>query len=109
VTELGGSRGGAATILTSLSGIKLRYTMRLQFSSEADKCTNNIAEYAATLLGLCKLRAISVERCILHTDSKVIACQIEKRMHCQRTYPREISSSGQKNENFFQGFHCGLH
>jgi hypothetical protein len=33
---------GAAIILTSPLGIKLRYTARLQFSKETDKCTNNI-------------------------------------------------------------------
>jgi ribonuclease HI len=48
----GAVRAGAAAILTSPSGIKLRYTTRLQFNSKADKCTNNIAEYEAILLGL---------------------------------------------------------
>jgi ribonuclease HI len=59
-------------------GIKLRYVARLQFSKETDKCTNNIVEYEAILLGLRKLRAIRVQRCILHTDSKVVIRQIEK-------------------------------
>jgi hypothetical protein len=36
---------GAAAILISPSGIKLRYATRLQFNNEVDKCTNNIAEY----------------------------------------------------------------
>jgi hypothetical protein len=71
----------AVAILTSPLGVKLRYATRLQFNSEADKCTNNIAEYEAILLGLRKLRAIGVQSCILHTDSKVVARQIE-RMHC---------------------------
>jgi ribonuclease HI len=79
VIELGGAAGaGTAAILTSPSGIKLRYAARLQFSNEANKCTNNIAEYEAILLGLHKLWAIGVQRCILHTDSKVVAGQIEK-------------------------------
>jgi hypothetical protein len=69
---------GAAAILISPSGIKLRYVVRLQFSNEADKCTNNIAEYEAILLGLRKLRAIGVETSTLPTDSKVVASQIEK-------------------------------
>jgi hypothetical protein len=42
---------GAATILTSLSRIKLHYAARLQFASETNKCTNNITEYEAILLG----------------------------------------------------------
>jgi hypothetical protein len=69
---------GAATILTSPSGIKLHCTGRLQFSSEANKCTNIIAEYEAILLGLRILRAIGVQRCILCTYSKVVIGQIEK-------------------------------
>jgi ribonuclease HI len=75
---LGAAWAGAAAILTSLSGIKLWYAVRMQFSNVVDKCTNNIIEYEAILLGLHKLRSISVQRCILHTDSKVVAGQIEK-------------------------------
>jgi ribonuclease HI len=48
----------AAAILISPSGIKLRYAERLQFNNKADKCTNNIVEYEAILLGLHKPRAI---------------------------------------------------
>jgi hypothetical protein len=66
------------TILTAPSGIKLRYVVRLQFSIKTDKCTNNIVEYEAIMLGLHKLRAIRVQMCIPRTDSKVITRQIEK-------------------------------
>jgi hypothetical protein len=69
---------GAVAILISPSRIKMRYAARLQFNNEADKCTNNITEYEAILLGLRKLRAIGVQRCILCIDSKVVAGQIEK-------------------------------
>jgi hypothetical protein len=48
----GAAGARVAVILTSPSGIKLSYTTRLQFNKEADKCTNNIAEYEAILLGL---------------------------------------------------------
>jgi ribonuclease HI len=74
----GAAGAGAVAIQTSPSGIKLRYTARLQFNNEADKCTKNIAEYETTLLGLQKLTTIGVQMCILHTDSKVVAGQIEK-------------------------------
>jgi ribonuclease HI len=63
----------AATILVSPSRIKLRYVARLQFTSEIDKCTDNIAEYEAILLSLCKLRAIGVQTCVLCMDSKVVS------------------------------------
>jgi hypothetical protein len=65
----GSTRAGVAAVLTSPSGIKLHYTVRLQFSGEIDKCTNNIAKYEAILLGLRKLRAIGVQTC----DSKVVS------------------------------------
>jgi ribonuclease HI len=51
----------------------LRYTTRFQFTNEADKCTNNIAEYETILLGLHKLRAIGVQTCTLCTYSNVVA------------------------------------
>jgi ribonuclease HI len=50
----------------------------LQFNNAIDKCTNNIAEYEAILLGLHKVRAIGVQRCTLRIDSKVAAGEIEK-------------------------------
>jgi ribonuclease HI len=52
------ARAKAVDILISPLGIKLRYVARLQFNNEADKCTNNIVEYKAILLGLRKLKAI---------------------------------------------------
>jgi hypothetical protein len=51
----GVSGAGAAAILISPSGIRLRYAPRLQFIAEADKCNNSIVEYKAVLLGLHKL------------------------------------------------------
>jgi ribonuclease HI len=71
------SGAGAAAILTSPSGVRLRYAARLRFTAEADKCSNNIAEYEAVLLGH-KLRAMGVQRCILKADFQVIGSQIEK-------------------------------
>lgn len=52
---------GIAAIITSPSGIKMRYATRLQFGNETDRCTNNIAEYKAVLLALRKLRALGVK------------------------------------------------
>jgi hypothetical protein len=46
---------GAASIITSPAGVKHRYVTRLSFALESDRCTNNIAEYEAVILGLCKL------------------------------------------------------
>jgi hypothetical protein len=46
---------GAATIITSPVGLKYRYVARLSFALESDKCTNNIPEFEAVILGLRKL------------------------------------------------------
>jgi ribonuclease HI len=65
-------------IITSPVGVKYRYAARLSFALESDRCTNNIAEYEVVILGLRKLRALGVTTCIIRTDSKVVASQIEK-------------------------------
>jgi ribonuclease HI len=57
----GVSGAGAAAILKSPSGIKMKYAARMQFKTQIDKCSNNIAEYEAILLGLCKLTALGVQ------------------------------------------------
>jgi ribonuclease HI len=64
---------GAATIITSPTGVKHRYAARLSFALESDRCTNNIAEYEAVILGLRKLKALGLTTCIIKIDSKVIA------------------------------------
>jgi hypothetical protein len=64
---------GAATIITSPTGVKYRYAACLSFTLESDRCSNNIAEYEAVILGLRKLRALGVTTCIVRTDSKVVA------------------------------------
>ena len=56
---------GAAAVITSLVGAKHRYAARLSFALESDRCTNNIAEYEAVILGLRKLRALGVTTCII--------------------------------------------
>jgi ribonuclease HI len=99
---VGGTR--AAAILISPSGIKLRYAARLQFNNEADKCTNNIAEYEAILLGLRKLRAIGVQRCTLRIDSKVVAGQIEKECIAREQTLERYLTLVRRMENHFKGF-----
>jgi ribonuclease HI len=55
--------------------IKIRtcYAVRLEF-----KCTNNIAEYKAVLLGLRKLKAMGIRRTVLKSDSQVITGHVDK-------------------------------
>jgi ribonuclease HI len=100
----GAAGAGAASILTSPLRIKLRYVERLQFNKEIDKCTNNIVEYEAILLGLRKLRAIGVQRCILRMDSNVVARKIEKECIARGPTLEKYLSLVRRMENFFKGF-----
>jgi ribonuclease HI len=70
---------GAASIITSPTGVKYRYAARLSFALESDICTNNIAEYEVIILGLRKLQALGVTTCIIKTDSKLVVGQLEKK------------------------------
>jgi ribonuclease HI len=72
--------------------------------AEADKCSNNIAVYKAVLLGLCKQRAMGVQRCILKTDSKVIASQIEKECIARDETLERYLVVVRWIERFFKGF-----
>jgi ribonuclease HI len=81
----------------------LRYAARLQFNNEADKCTNNIAEYETILLRLRKVRAIRVQRCTLRTDSKVVAGQIKKECIVREPTLKRYLALIRRMENYFKG------
>jgi ribonuclease HI len=100
----GTSGAGAAAILLSPSGITLRYVACLQFTTKIDKCSNNIAEYEAVLLGLCKLQAMGVQYCALKIDSKVIASQIEKECMARDATLERYLAIIQRMESNFKGF-----
>jgi ribonuclease HI len=82
----------------------LRYTTRLQFTIEADKWSNNIAEYQAVLLGLRKLWAMGVQCCVLKIDFKVIAGQIEKECIAKDETLERYLAAIWRMEGFFNGF-----
>jgi ribonuclease HI len=69
-----------------------------------DKCTNNIVEYEAVLLGLHKLRVVGVQNCILKTDSKIIARQIEKEWIARDATLERYLALVWMMENYFRGF-----
>jgi ribonuclease HI len=76
----------------------------LQFTTKIDKCSNNIAEYEAVLLGLCKLQAMGVQYCALKIDSKVIASQIEKECMARDATLERYLAIIQRMESNFKGF-----
>jgi ribonuclease HI len=100
-----GSTGArVAAILTSPSGIKLHYTTRLQFTGNANECTNNIVVYEAILLGLSKLRAIGIQTSVLRTDAKVVSEQIEKECIEREPTLENYVALVCRMESYFRGF-----
>jgi ribonuclease HI len=97
-------RAGAAVIITSPTGVKHRYAARLSFALESDRCTNNIAEYKAIILGVCKLRALGVTTCIVKTDSKVVAGQVKKEYSAKDPALMQYLTAVRSLEKQFKGF-----
>jgi ribonuclease HI len=95
---------GAAAVITSPTGVKHRYTARLSFALESDRCTNNIAEYEAIILGLRKLRALGVTTCIIRTDSKVVAGQVKKDYAAKDPALMQYLATIRSLERQFKGF-----
>jgi ribonuclease HI len=95
---------GAAMIITSPKGIKYRYTTCLSFALGSDRCTNNIAEYEAVILGLRKLQALDVTTCIIRTYSKVVAGQVEKEYSTKDPALMQYLTAVCSLERQFKGF-----
>jgi ribonuclease HI len=95
---------GAVAIITSPIGVKYRYAARLSFALESDRCTNNIAEYEAVILGLRKLRALGVTTCIVKTDSKVVDGQVEKEYTTKDPALMQYLTTVRSLEKQFKGF-----
>jgi ribonuclease HI len=90
---------GAAAVLISPSKIKICYAARLDF-----KCTNNIAEYEALLLGLRKLKAMGIRRAILKSDSQVISGHIDKSSKAKDPKLEKYPDAVRRMEASFESF-----
>ena len=95
----GTASAGVSAILTPPSGPRLRYAARLEFLS-----TNNTAEYEAVLLGLQKLRALRIRRCIIKSDSQVIVGHIEKNFATKEPELEKYLATIRRMEKHFAGF-----
>jgi ribonuclease HI len=95
---------GVVAIITSPTGVKYRYATRLSFALESDRCTNNIADYEAVILGLHKLRALSVTTCIIRTDSKVFSGQVEMEYSAKGPTRMQYLTVIHSLERQFKGF-----
>jgi hypothetical protein len=95
---------GAAAVITSPTGVKHRYAARLSFALESDRCTNNVAECEAVILGLRKLQALSVTTCIISTDSKVVVGQVKKDYAAKDPALAQYLTAVRSLERQFKGF-----
>jgi ribonuclease HI len=95
---------GTTAIITSPIGVKNKYAARLSFALESDRCTNNVEEYEAVILGLRKLRALGVTTCIVKTDSKVIVGQVEKEYSAKDPALMQYLTAVRSLERQFKGF-----
>jgi ribonuclease HI len=90
---------GAAAVLVAPSKVKTCYAAKLDFN-----CTNNIVEYEALLLGLCKLRAMEIRRAILKTDSQVISVHVDKSSKARDPKLEKYLDTVRRLEASFEGF-----
>ena len=65
---------------------------------------HNIAEYEPVILGLHKLRALGVTTCIVKTDSKVVADQVEKEYSAKDPALMQYLTAVRSLERQFKGF-----
>jgi ribonuclease HI len=89
----------AAAVLVAPSKVRTSYALKLDFS-----CTNNIAEYEALLLGLRKLKAMSIRRAILKTDSQVISGHVDKSSKARDPKLEKYLDAIRRLEASFEGF-----
>jgi ribonuclease HI len=103
-----GARGrkgaGITDVITSPTGIKLRYAARLDYKDPSDRCTNNTTEYEALLLGLRKVRALGASNFLVKCDAKVIKDHVEKESEAREPKLVKYLAEVCKMERHFRGF-----
>jgi ribonuclease HI len=100
-----GRKGASiAAIVTSPTGIKLRYAARLDYKDPSDMCTNNTTEYEALLLGLRKVKALGASNFLVKCDAKVIKDHVEKESEAREPELVKYLAEVRKMERHFRGF-----
>jgi ribonuclease HI len=102
--DWGRKGAGIAAIITSPTGIKLRYAARLDYKDPSDRCTNNTTEYEALLLGLRKVRALGASNFLVKCDAKVIKDHVEKESEAREPELVKYLAEVPKMERHFRGF-----
>lgn len=76
----------------------------MEFCNEDNKCTNNIAEYEAVLLGLRNIRALGVKRCKVKLDSRVVESHVDKDYETREPVLTKYLLVVRSMDKYFKGF-----
>jgi ribonuclease HI len=94
---------GISRVVTSPTGIMIRYVARLIFAND-EHSTNNTTEYEALLLALRKMKALGQQTFIIKTDSKVIQEHIEKESEARNHVLMKYLQKVREMERHFKGY-----
>jgi ribonuclease HI len=94
---------GIAAIVTSPTGVVIRYAARLDFADDVYS-TNNTTEYEALLLSLRKMKALGQLNFIIKTDSKVIQKHIETESEARNPVLMKYLEKVREMEKHFKGY-----
>jgi ribonuclease HI len=94
---------GISAIVTSPTGVVIRYACRLIFAND-EHSTNNTTEYEALLLALRKMKALGQQTFIIKTDSKVIQEHIEKESEARNPVLMKYLEKAREMERHFKGY-----
>jgi ribonuclease HI len=96
-------RVGISAVVTSPTGIVIRYIARLIFTDDVHS-TNNTTKYEALLLALRKMKAPGQQTYIIKTDSKVIQEHIEKESEARNPVLMKYLEKVREMERYFKGY-----
>jgi ribonuclease HI len=94
---------GISVVVTSPTGIVIRYVARLIFTND-EHSTNNTTEYEALLLALRKMKALGQQTFIIKIDSKVIQEHIEKESEVRNPVLMKYLEKVREMERHFKGY-----
>jgi ribonuclease HI len=94
---------GVVAIVTSPTGVVIRYAARLDFTDDVHS-TNNTTEYEALLLSLRKMKALGQQTFMIKTDSKVIQEHIEKESEARNPVLVKYLEKVREMEKHFKGY-----
>jgi ribonuclease HI len=94
---------GIASIVTSPTGVVIRYATRLDFADDVHS-TNNKTEYEVLLLSLRKMKDLCQQTFIIKTNSKVIQEHIEKESEARNPVLQKYLEKVREMEKYFKGY-----